>query len=288
MCGHCGCGDEATTTVLNLETGKETAIERGERQQVQTHAHSLDHDHDHVHDRDHDHEHDDVHADGSHHRHSHGHVHGTRSTASELVELEARILAKNDAMAEKNRAWFKGREILALNLVSSPGAGKTTLLERTIRDLKDELRLYVVEGDQATANDGERIRAAGAPAVQVNTGAGCHLEADMVERGLKELKPAAGSVVMIENVGNLVCPALFDLGERAKVVILSVTEGDDKPLKYPHMFKAAQMMILNKMDLSPYVDFDPERAIATRLAGQSVDLDDPPVRPHRGGTRSLV
>ena len=194
-----------------------------------------------------------------------GHDHAPRTPAGEVVDLEARILAKNDAMAEKNRAWFKGREILALNLVSSPGAGKTTLLERTIRDLKDELKLYVVEGDQATANDGERIRAAGAPAVQVNTGAGCHLEADMVARGLQELKPAAGSVVLIENVGNLVCPALFDLGERAKVVILSVTEGDDKPLKYPYMFKAAEMMVLNKMDLLPHVEFDPERALANAL-----------------------
>lgn len=165
-------------------------------------------------------------------------------------------------MAAKNRAWFAGREILALNLVSSPGSGKTMLLERTIRDLKAELKLYVVEGDQATANDGERIRAAGAPAVQVNTGTGCHLEADMVARGLAELKPLPGSVVMIENVGNLVCPAMFDLGERAKVVILSVTEGEDKPLKYPHMFRAAEVMILNKTDLLPHIDFDVARAIA--------------------------
>ena len=179
-----------------------------------------------------------------------------------MVELEARILAKNDALAERNRAWFSGREILALNLVSSPGAGKTSLLERTIRDLSRDLRLFVIEGDQATANDGERIRAAGAPAVQVNTGSGCHLEADMVAHGLRELRPSPGSIVMIENVGNLVCPALFDLGEQAKVVILSVTEGDDKPLKYPHMFRAADLMILNKIDLLPHVDFDVSRAIA--------------------------
>jgi hydrogenase nickel incorporation protein HypB len=178
------------------------------------------------------------------------------------VQLEARLLAKNDAVAAKNRASFAGREILALNLVSSPGAGKTTLLERTIKDLKGELPLFVIEGDQATTNDGERIRAAGAPAVQVNTGTGCHLEADMVAAGLMQLQPSAGSVVMIENVGNLVCPAMFDLGERAKVVILSVTEGEDKPLKYPHMFRAAEVMILNKTDLLPHVDFDVDRAIA--------------------------
>ena len=173
-----------------------------------------------------------------------------------MVALEARVLAKNDALAAKNRAWLIGREILALNLVSSPGAGKTTLLERTIRDLRGELPLFVVEGDQATANDGERIRAAGAPVVQVNTGTGCHLEADMVARGLMLLKPGPGAVVVIENVGNLVCPAMFDLGEQAKVAILSVTEGDDKPLKYPDAFAAARMMVLSKIDLLPHLDFD--------------------------------
>jgi hydrogenase nickel incorporation protein HypB len=207
-----------------------------------------------------------VHADGTRHSHSHGdhdHTHEHQNHAADAVaELEARILAKNDALAAMNRAWFAGREIFALNLVSSPGAGKTTLLERTIRDLKVELKLYVIEGDQATVNDGERIRAAGAPAVQVNTGTGCHLDANMVARGLAELKPVPGSVVMIENVGNLVCPAMFDLGERAKVVVFSVTEGEDKPLKYPDMFRAAEIMILNKTDLLPHVGFDVPRAIA--------------------------
>ena len=282
MCGHCGCGDKTGATILNLQTGKEVAM--GGHSHDHVHAdgtrHSHGHgEHDHGHDHQHGqhHEHDHVHTDGIKHSHGHGHDdEHTHSHASEhhhdhdnparsadaVVELVTRILAKNDALAAKNRAWFAGREILALNLVSSPGAGKTTLLERTIRDLKDELKLYVVEGDQATANDGERIRAAGAAAVQVNTGAGCHLEADMVARGLAELKPPLGSVVMIENVGNLVCPAMFDLGERAKVVILSVTEGEDKPLKYPHMFRAAEIMILNKTDLLPHVDFSVPQAIA--------------------------
>jgi hydrogenase nickel incorporation protein HypB len=165
-------------------------------------------------------------------------------------------MAKNDAQADKNRAWFAGREILALNLVSSPGSGKTALLERTIKDLSGEMPISVVEGDQATVKDAERIRAVGAPAVQVNTGAGCHLDAEMISRATAELRPPAGSVLFIENVGNLVCPALFDLGERAKVVILSVTEGEDKPLKYPHMFQAAELMVINKIDLLPHVDFD--------------------------------
>jgi hydrogenase nickel incorporation protein HypB len=268
MCGHCGCGGEADTTVLNLETGKKTTMRRDADEDGQEHEHvhpdGTRHSHPHGHGHDHRNEHD--HEDS---HHSHGHADGTPRTqardgmhATEVVALETRILAKNDALAEKNRAWFKGREILALNLVSAPGAGKTSLLERTIRDLRHELRLFVIEGDQATAYDGERIRAAGAPAVQVNTGSGCHLEADMIARGLKELRPSAGSIVMIENVGNLVCPALFDLGEGAKVVILSVTEGDDKPLKYPRMFRAADLMILNKIDLLPHVDFDVSRAIA--------------------------
>jgi len=206
-------------------------------------------------------EHEHVHADGT--RHSHGqHYHGHDHGQAAVIELETRILAKNDALAARNRAWFTGREILALNLVSAPGAGKTTLLERMIRDLGGELQLAVLEGDQATRLDSERIRAAGAPVVQLNTGTGCHLEADMVASGLDELRPAFGSVVLIENVGNLVCPAMFDLGERAKVAILSVTEGEDKPLKYPHMFAAASLMILSKIDLLPHVDFSVERALA--------------------------
>ena len=166
------------------------------------------------------------------------------------------VLADNDRRALLNRGWVAGRGVLALNLVSSPGAGKTTLLERTIVDLKGELPLAVIEGDQMTTRDAERIEAAGAPAVQVNTGKGCHLDADMVWRACAKLQPAPGSVLLIENVGNLVCPALFDLGEAAKVVVISVTEGDDKPLKYPHMFAAAQLCLVGKLDLLPYVKFD--------------------------------
>ena len=255
MCGHCGCGSEAKATALDLQTGEEIAMES----RAHDHDHQRAHEHEHAHDHAHGHEHEHVHADGS--RHSHPHR-SDDAPGADLLTLQTRILAKNDAFAEKNRAWFRGREILALNLVSSPGSGKTTLLERTIKDLKDELKLFVVEGDQATARDGERIRVAGAAAVQINTGSGCHLEADMLGRALQHLKPGAGSIVMIENVGNLVCPALFDLGERCKVVIFSVTEGEDKPLKYPTMFGAAAIMILNKIDLLPYVEFDVARAIA--------------------------
>jgi hydrogenase nickel incorporation protein HypB len=248
MCATCGCGDEGKATVTDVRTGAAApaAQDKG--------GHHHDHDHHRGHGHDHDHAHD--------HAHDHDHSHAPAASGAApsghaaTVDLERAILAKNDRIAERNRAWFEGREILALNLVSSPGAGKTTLLERTIRDLSAEMPISVIEGDQQTLNDAERIKAAGAPAVQVNTGTGCHLDADMIRRGLDVLRPGFGSLVFIENVGNLVCPALFDLGERAKVVVLSVTEGDDKPLKYPHMFRAAELMIISKIDLAPYVNFD--------------------------------
>jgi hydrogenase nickel incorporation protein HypB len=179
-----------------------------------------------------------------------------------VVDLNLRILEKNDRAAERNRAWLMGREVLALNLMSGPGAGKTTLLERTIADLKSRRSIFVLEGDQATDRDGDRVKAAGADAVQINTGSGCHLDAEMVARGLGVLKPDMGSLLFIENVGNLVCPALFDLGEHRRVAILSVTEGDDKPLKYPHMFRAADLLLLSKIDLLDHVDFDVGQAIA--------------------------
>jgi hydrogenase nickel incorporation protein HypB len=196
------------------------------------------------------HEHDHVH----HHGHDHGHRHDHPETRT--VTLEQAVLARNDALAELNRTWLAERGILAVNLMSSPGAGKTTLLERTIRELGAEVRVSVVEGDQETVLDADRIRATGAPAVQINTGSGCHLDAQMLAGGLRTLDPPERSVVLIENVGNLVCPALFDLGEQARVVITSVTEGAEKPRKYPQMFRAADLVLLNKTDLLPYVDFD--------------------------------
>jgi len=194
----------------------------------------------------------------SHERHDHGgggyshEEHGSGRT----VTLEQKVLAKNDALAEQNRAWLRQHGVLAVNLMSSPGAGKTTLLERSVRELAGQPVISVVEGDQETALDASRIRAAGCPVVQVNTGSGCHLDAQMVARALRALDPPAGSVVVIENVGNLVCPALFDLGEAARVVLASVTEGADKPVKYPHMFRRADLVLVSKTDLLPYLDFD--------------------------------
>ena len=178
-----------------------------------------------------------------------------------MVQIEQDILAKNDALAALNRQAFAERGILALNLVSSPGSGKTTLLCKTIDMLKGKSTVAVIEGDQQTSNDAERIRATGAPAIQINTGKGCHLDAHMVGHAMQQLDLPDRSMLMIENVGNLVCPAAFDLGEAHKVVILSVTEGEDKPLKYPDMFRAADLMLLNKCDLLPHLTFDVDKAI---------------------------
>jgi hydrogenase nickel incorporation protein HypB len=189
-----------------------------------------------------------------------------------VVEIETALLAKNDHLAAHNRAWLVERGIRALNLMSSPGSGKTSLLCRTIAELAAVRPVAVIEGDQETRIDAEKIRITGAPVVQINTGAGCHLDADMLARGLAELRPAPGSLVFIENVGNLVCPALFDLGEAAKVVVVSVTEGEDKPLKYPQMFAVADLVVINKIDLLPYVDVELER-----LAGHCRS-----VNPHVG------
>ncbi len=225
MCGTCGCGEE----------GHVTYTKPGER-----------HHHDHNHGHDHNHSHD--------HSHSHDHHH------KKEIQLEIDVLSQNNLIAERNRGFLEALEITSLNLVSSPGSGKTSLLEKTIKEMKGDRKLYIIEGDQQTTNDADRINAAGAPVIQVNTGNGCHLDAEMVNHAIKELKPEKGSILFIENVGNLVCPSLFDLGESKRVVIMSVTEGDDKPLKYPTMFESSQLCIINKTDLLPYVDFDVEKS----------------------------
>jgi hydrogenase nickel incorporation protein HypB len=229
MCATCGCSDIAGTRIVDVRAGALAA----------PHAHAGGHPH--------------THADGHTHSHADGHTHS--QSATETLTLETRILGKNDELAAKNRVWLHDRGIAAINLMSSPGAGKTTLLERTIGALTESVPVCVIEGDQETTFDADRIARSGAPALQVNTGSGCHLDATMVAAALRTLDPRRG-LVLIENVGNLVCPALFDLGEDARVVIMSVTEGADKPLKYPHIFRSATLVVLNKIDLLPYVDFD--------------------------------
>ncbi|HEY5762314.1 MAG TPA: hydrogenase nickel incorporation protein HypB [Rhodocyclaceae bacterium] len=231
-----------------------------------SHAHGHEDTHHHEHPAAHEHEHAahlgrDTHLGTHHYGHGAAGAHAPGMTQARMVQIEQDILGKNDGLAAQNRRWLADRGILALNFVSSPGSGKTTLLVKTIAALAGK-PVAVIEGDQQTANDAERIRATGAPAIQINTGKGCHLDADMVGRALKTLAPVEDSVLFIENVGNLVCPAAFDLGEACKVAILSVTEGEDKPLKYPDMFRAAQLMLLNKVDLLPYLSFDVEQAIA--------------------------
>jgi hydrogenase nickel incorporation protein HypB len=234
MCETCGCDADAGGTRLTTLAPP-------------------DHDHPHEHGHDHGRDHEHAGEDGQ----GRGHT----------IALERKVLARNDDLAGRNRAWLAERGIVALNVMSSPGSGKTTLLERTVADLGADRPISVIEGDQETLLDARRLTAAGARTVQVNTGAGCHLDAAMMAGALAALAPPDGSTVFVENVGNLVCPALFDLGERARVVLMSVTEGDDKPLKYPHMFRGADVLLLNKTDLLPYVDFDVDacRDAARRL-----------------------
>jgi hydrogenase nickel incorporation protein HypB len=257
MCGTCGCSAAATVRLLVADRPGNWSHNGGaDRTGVSGHSPgqiTAANEHDHAAHEHHAHAHDrHAHAD-----HSHEHIPVLDPTESErTIELQQRVLAKNDDLAEQNRRWLRERGVFAINLMSSPGAGKTTLLERTSRDLAGLATISVIEGDQETALDGRRILSAGSKVVQINTGAGCHLDADMVARGLRELDPPTGSIVIIENVGNLVCPALFNLGEETKVVLASVAEGADKPMKYPHMFRTADLVLLNKVDLLPYVQFD--------------------------------
>ena len=268
MCTVCGCSDD------NVKIdGKSAAGNGGQshsNEKSEEHHHHDHHHHDHDHDHDHHNDHAHGHSQHGHHHEQHHHDYGKGSagvsvpgmTQSRLIQVEQDILAKNNAYAAANRTFLANRAILALNLLSSPGSGKTTLLVETIRKLKGQHDVAVIEGDQQTSADAARIRETGAPAVQINTGKGCHLDGHMVVRPLQDLSLQNNSILFIENVGNLVCPAAFDLGESYKVVILSVTEGEDKPLKYPDMFAAADLVLLNKIDLLPHLDFQVADAVA--------------------------
>jgi hydrogenase nickel incorporation protein HypB len=234
MCETCGCG-ESSESVTIRKPGMEDP----------------EHHHPHEH----------------HHDHPHSHPPPHHDEPSRTIKVEQDVLSKNNLIAERNRGWLEAKNILALNLISSPGAGKTTLLEKTISRLKDRISIAVIEGDQQTTRDAQRIETAGARSMQVNTGMGCHLDADMIHRAIHQLEPDPDSLLFIENVGNLVCPALFDLGEREKILVTSVTEGEDKPLKYAPMFAVSDLCIINKTDLLAYVDFDIAvfRQYATRV-----------------------
>ena len=268
MCTTCGCG--AGEVRIEGKTVDDVAAPHGVEAGSDRDAHARYREH-----RSGEHWH--RHADGTWHSHVHGgasvhdagtaHVgalaaaHADGVAPARRVQIEEDILARNDARAAENRRFLSDRGVFALNLVSSPGSGKTTLLVRTIEAWAKRTPVAVIEGDQQTSRDADRVRATGAPALQINTGKGCHLDAEMVAHALTHLDVADDSVLFIENVGNLVCPAAFDLGEAHKVVILSVTEGEDKPLKYPDMFRAADLLLVNKADLLPHVDFDVAAAI---------------------------
>jgi len=255
MCGTCGCGSPDGKAVLR----KPSQNHSHESDHIHEHDHNHGHDHHHHHEghsHSHGHTHDHAHEHTHDHQHSHGHSNHDHVHRSTVLEVEKNILLQNDMQAARNRGYFEAKQILALNLVSSPGSGKTSILERTLKDLKEEISFTVIEGDQQTLQDANRIDALQIPVIQINTGKGCHLESDMVFDAVKELAPKDKSILMIENVGNLVCPSMFDLGEKHRVVILSITEGEDKPLKYPDMFHSSDICLINKIDLLPHLNFD--------------------------------
>ena len=269
MCKDCGCG----------LPGEEPA---GVSAHHHEHDHGHEHDHDHQHSHDHDHDH--THGPGEHHGHLHPHSHSHQHSHSHVhehphdtqdsdesrrtVQVRQAILSKNDRLAERNRGFFQARGLLVLNVLSSPGSGKTTFLQETVRSLDKRLKTGLIVGDLATDNDAQRLRASGAPVVQITTGTMCHLEADMIARALKQLNLDGLQLLIIENVGNLVCPACYDLGEDLRVVLFSVTEGEDKPLKYPPMFQAADVVVISKINLAQACEFkrDPALANVRRLA----------------------
>ena len=243
MCGTCGCGTGENG--VSIQNPKELKAHEHHHHHHDGHDHSHEHTHDHDHHHNHDHDHS--------HSHDHSHTHGHPKT---VIELEQNILQQNEVMAARNKGYFEAKNIFAINLVSSPGSGKTSILERTLSDLKEEIPFYVIEGDQQTMNDANRIDALDIPVIQINTGKGCHLESDMVYDAVKRLNIKDDSILMIENVGNLVCPSMFNLGESKRVVIISTTEGEDKPIKYPDMFHTSDVCIINKIDLLPYVNIN--------------------------------
>ena len=242
MCGTCGCGSPDG----HISIQKPGAV-------LHDHQHHYDHSHgEHTHEHSH-------HDHGHSHTHDHAHGHTHDPVKKTVIEVQQNILQHNDLMAARNRGYFEAKNLFVMNLVSSPGSGKTSILEKTLKDLKNDIPFAVIEGDQQTMQDANRIDALEIPVIQINTGKGCHLESDMVYDAVKQLDPKADSILMIENVGNLVCPSMFDLGESKRVVIISTTEGEDKPLKYPDMFHSSDICIINKIDLLPYLEFDLEK-----------------------------
>ena len=258
MCETCGCGNSEGFKIHDPHHNPDHKSDH-----IHDHDHKHDHEHDHGHIHSHEHHHE--HNDGVSHSHSHvhddGHKHEHDHSHHKVINLNVDILAGNNITAAMNRRFFEGRKVLCLNMVSSPDRERPQSSRRQSGHLIGSGKIYVIEGDQQTILDAERIEKAGAPAIQINTGSGCHLDAHMVESALKKLDVETNSVLFIENVGNLVCPAMFDLGENKRVVVMSVTEGEDKPLKYPYMFQTSHLCIINKSDLLPYVDFRLEEAI---------------------------